>query len=143
MAEFTGTKICQDTEACVKFRDLCKVEIAEVNANKILVDKPGVIGSGGNSGFQALNLVVQFGAMRILLVGFDMHAANGVHWHGEHGRGLNNPRDSHFMRWRQAFGDVAKQLRVLGVDVVNASPQSALTVFPKMSVEDAMKRWGL
>lgn len=118
------------------------MDVRDAESVKILVEEPGAIGAGGNSGFQALNLAVQFGAMRILLVGFDMHMAAGVHWHGDHGKGLNNPRDHNFMKWRRTFDKAARTIRDIGVDVVNASLDSALTAFPKMTVEQAMERWG-
>ena len=40
------------------------------------------IGGGGNSGFQALNLALQWGARKIILVGFDLTDENGLHWYG-------------------------------------------------------------
>lgn len=141
--EFQGLKLCQDASAVAQYRDLHKIDIPEGNSKKIFVEKPGVIGSGGNSGFQTLNIAVQFGAMRILLVGFDMHQANGIHWHGPHAKGLNNPQDSNFIRWRENFLSVAKQIRDLGVEVINCNPDSALTAFPKMMVDEVMERWSL
>jgi hypothetical protein len=106
-------------------------------------DEPGVIGSGGNSGFQAINIAAQFGVSKILLIGFDMHTASGVHWHGRHGNDLVNPTDFNFTRWRQVLDRASGLLNQLGVDVVNASPDSTLNAYPKMTVADAMTRWGL
>lgn len=98
------------------------------------------VGSGGNSGFQALNLALQWGAVRILLIGFDMTDASGsLHWYGHNNwRGANNPNHSNFRRWIAAFNNAAKQCRELGVDVVNCSLHSALMCFPKMSLEEAI-----
>lgn len=109
----------------------------------MLFDEPGLVGSGGNSGFQATNIVAQFGANRILLVGFDMHTASGVHWHGPHGKNLINPSDVNLTRWRRVLDRAAETLRRLGIDVVNASPESALNAYPKMTIDQAMTRWGL
>lgn len=139
--EFRGLKLSHDSAVCASFKQLHKVEIT--NIDKLLLDDPGRVGSGGNSGFQALNLALQFGAMRVLLIGYDMHAGGGVHWHGPHTGGLTNPRDTNFLKWRKAFEGAAELIRKLGVDVVNTSMDSALTVFPKMTVEDAMRRWSL
>lgn len=93
---------------------------------------------GGNSGFQALNLAVQFGAKRIILVGFDMRLDHGVHWHGPHGKGLNNPRDPLFASWRDALNGAAPTLAALGVEVLNASAISALTAYPIMDLREAV-----
>jgi hypothetical protein len=110
----------------------------------MLFDDPGVVGSGGNSGFQALNIAAQFGANRILLIGFDMHAANGVHWYGANRwKDANNPLDHNYVRWRGALGKQARVLAAMGVDVVNASMDSALVCFRKCSIDEALSGWGL
>lgn len=94
---------------------------------------------GGNSGFQALNLAVQFGAKKVILVGFDMRIDRGVHWHGRHPGHLNNPREANFVKWREAFNESAPTLADMGVTVINASPVSALTAFPILSFEEALE----
>lgn len=104
----------------------------------MLVDEPGVIGSGGNSGFQALNLAVQFGARTIVLVGYDYRIDQGLHWHGRHKAGLNNPTQHNIARWRRRLDDQAGRLAALGVEVLNASPVSALTAFPKVSLAEVL-----
>lgn len=102
------------------------------------------VGSGGNSGFQALNLAVQLGARRVLLLGFDADDRSGTHWFGRaNGLGRSNPGEFNFRRWRAAFANCAKPLAIAGVEVVNASPISSLKAFPKIAVEAALKRWGL
>ncbi len=102
----------------------------------MLFDKPGFIGSGGNSGFQALNLVAQFGAKRIILVGFDMHAARGLHWYGPNrGRNMRNPKDTNYVRWRKALSDQATLLNKMGIEVINTSTDSALVCFPHRKLD--------
>ncbi|MGO1079949.1 hypothetical protein [Inquilinus sp. CA228] len=130
-------KLSQDTGAAQAFRDVHKVELAS-GVDRILVEEPGRIGHGGNSGFQALNLAIQFGARRIALIGFDMRLDRGLHWHGPHGRDLHNPNEAALMRWRRAFAAAAQDLAALGVTVVNCSPVSALTCFPAGSIEDVL-----
>jgi hypothetical protein len=72
-----------------------------------------------------------------------MHTADGVHWHGRHGNDLINPSDVNLCRWRRVLDQAAQPLRTLGIDVVNASSNSALTAYPKMTIDDTMTRWGL
>lgn len=72
-----------------------------------------------------------------------MHGASGVHWHGSHGGDLINPNDVNFTAWRRRLDAMAGTIWSLGVDVVNASEISALCAFPKMSVDEALVRWGL
>lgn len=105
--------------------------------DELLMDEAGVIGWGGNSGFHALNLALQFGAARVVLVGFDMTIAAGVHWHGVHPGHLNNPTGRLLMKWAEILDRQAPRLRALGVEVLNASPASALAAYPKVTLEEA------
>jgi hypothetical protein len=107
-------------------------------ADRILTDQAGTVGDGGNSGFQAINLAAQFGARRIVLVGFDMRIDRGAHWHGRHPPGLNNPTDRNLVRWRLVIDRSAAELAALGIDVVNVSPVSMLNAFPVVSIEEAL-----
>jgi len=96
------------------------------------------IGFGGNSGFQALNLAVHFGAARIVLLGFDMGlAADGKrHFFGEHPDRLR--RDSPYPRFIEAFDNAAPVLAALEIDVINASPRTALTCFRRQTLAEAL-----
>lgn len=107
--------------------------------DEILVDQPGVLGDAGNSGFQAVNLAVQLGARRLLLIGFDMRLDLGIHWHGKHGRGLNNPTEANVAKWRRILDAAAPRLAALGVSVVNCSAVSALEAYPKMTLTEALQ----
>jgi hypothetical protein len=94
--------------------------------------------TGGNSGFQALLLAVKRGAKRVFLLGYDMkRGADGKsHWFGDHPGALN--RGSNYKDWCDNFARWAPKLEEMGVEVINCSRDSALTCFPKMSLEDAI-----
>lgn len=110
----------------------------------MLFDEPGVLGDGGNSGFQAVNLVAQHGPRGILLVGFDMiQVGHLVHWHGRHGGGRPNPDSVRFARWRRGLDDAAPTLASMGIEVMNASADSALTRYAKVTIDEAMEKWKL
>lgn len=143
LPEYRGTKITYGMQAANAYRDLVRVDVK--HEDKMLVETPGVIGSGGNSGFQAVNLAVQFGATSIILVGFDMTDRSGKnHWYGRNNwRNANNPDSLNFQRWLKAFNLALPQLRSLGVEVVNASADTVLEVFPRESLVEVMRRWGL
>lgn len=138
-------KICWAGNGLPDYPDIRRVSIAADPATTYstrLQFQPGTIGGGGNSGFQALNLAVQFGAKRILLVGFDMTDRSGVHWYGRnHWVGASNPNQSVFSRWIVAFCGAAQDLARMNIEVVNASPHSALECFPKLSVKDVVEAW--
>lgn len=103
-----------------------------------MVDRFGEIGWGSNGGFQALNLAIQFGASRIILVGFDMSLRKGVHWHGSHAPGLSNPRQASVDKWRAQLDAQAPVLDRIGIEVINSSPHSALTAFRRVPFLEAI-----
>lgn len=131
-------RLTHDAAACLLFPGLRQVGIAR-GRDEILLEAPGVLGDGGNSGFQAINLAVQCGATKLILVGFDMRLDLGIHWHGKHDRGLNNPTARNLAKWRGVIDGRAAQLAELGVDVINASAVSALEAYPKMSLAEALQ----
>lgn len=98
----------------------------------------GTIGWGGNGGFHALNLAVQFGVKKIILIGYDMRLDLGVHWHGPHPEKMGNPTDGNVARWRRVIDEAALTLEGLEIEVVNCSEISALKSYPKMNLERAL-----
>lgn len=141
LPEFSGLKFMYDMHLLPQFPDMKGVRV-DTAANQLLMEKPAVVGSGGNSGFQALNLAVQFGARRIALVGFDMSDRGGAHWYGRNNWAqAHNPDRTVFGRWIKAFETASVQLKAMGIEVVQASPNSALTCFPQLFVPDLVKAW--
>lgn len=141
--DFRGLHISQSDEAAKRFNWIKLVRL--IRKDRVVCGPKGLIaagsndrGLGANSGFQALNLAVQFGAKKIILVGYDMTAKNGVHWHGRHPDGLNNPSAGSLSRWRDAIDGNAEFLKSLGITVINASPVSELKNYPKMTLEQAI-----
>lgn len=139
--EFSGLKVCHEMKAAERYR-LNRVDLTqdeEIKSKLSVV--PGVLGRGGNSGYHAFNLALpyQFGADRVGLLGLDFC---GRRWHGPHPNGREQAADT-LERWRVTFDAAAGDARALGADVVNLSPISSLTAYPKLSIEEAMKRWGL
>jgi hypothetical protein len=93
-----------------------------------------LIHGGGNSGYQAVNLAFLFGAAKIVLLGFDMKG--GSHWHGDHPGALN--RGVPTRAFAKAFPALADDLKSEGVEVLNATRDTALECFPKIDLEDAL-----
>lgn len=145
LPKYAGLKVAFEKTLKPQFPDIKFVDIAaQKKIDRILTVMPGTLGSGGNSGFQAVNLAVQFGAKRILLIGFDMHDRGGVHWYGRAGgMGRSNPNEENFRRWRAAFHASMPDFESAGVEVVNATPFSSLTCFKKSTIEAALQDWGL
>ncbi len=92
---------------------------------------------GGNSGFQAINLAILLGAVRIVLVGFNMKSIGGrSHFFGDHPGRLH--RSTKYERFVSFFVKAARTLPP-GIEIINATPNTALNCFPKMRLEDACR----
>lgn len=95
---------------------------------------PEVINEGANSGYQAINLAYHAGARRIVLLGFDMQrTGDRSHWFGDHPGRLNVP--SPYEAFRRNFGPLAADLAAEGVEVINASRETALECFRRAALE--------
>ncbi len=99
---------------------------------------PSGLRTGRNSGYQAINLAVHLGAARILLLGYDMQPTAGRdHWFGPRPRSYWTvpPPYATFLR---LFPSLVAPLAALGIAVINCSRVSALTVFPRQSLAEAL-----
>jgi len=95
---------------------------------------PNILHSGRNSGYQAINLAYQFGARRILLLGYDMQLTGGrAHWFGDHPAPLRPPRD--FANWAGRFRQLASDLEAEGVEVRNCTRETALDCFARSTID--------
>jgi hypothetical protein len=122
------------------------IRIKKVGAeyvHELLFDEPGLLGSGGNSGFQMINLAAQFGAIGIGMIGFDMRLDQGIHWHGVHRSPMRNPDDERCLKWKKHIDGAAEKLKSLEIDVVNCSDISRLENYPKMDIDQMLQRWDL
>jgi len=98
---------------------------------------PGVIHSGGNSGYQSIGLTASFGASEIVLLAFDMQRTGGVsHHHGDHPKELR--QSSPFATWLRSFKALSKDLKSANIRVVNASRSTALEDFDRVPLDEAL-----
>lgn len=91
------------------------------------------IATGGNSGFQVVNLADLWGAKKIILVGYDMGYTNKKHWFGEHPAKINRP--SRYDEWIKKF-EQAKPL--IKAKVINCTPNSNLKCFEMANLRDVL-----
>lgn len=97
--------------------------------------RPGVLCGGmkpTNTGLCSLNLCSQKGAKRIVLFGFDMHLKNYGYWYAAE---AIPPGPLIF----DNFALMAPRYVAMGIEIVNASPGSALRCFPIISHEEAYR----
>lgn len=121
------------------------------------VDEPGLchdfglVHSGGNSGYVAVNLAYHFGAREIVLVGYDMQLTYGMtHWHGDHpmgtgtlpevkwSTGAGSENIGRIGDWCDRFRAMAEDLMLANVRVRNASIETALPWFDRCTLEEAL-----
>jgi len=89
--------------------------------------------AGPDSGSNAINLAFLFGTRRIVLFGFDMRPGN---WHDRHRR--VTPPQRYGEKFIPALERMAIALKREGVEVINATPGSALTCFPIVSPDNVL-----
>lgn len=132
--DFQGQRWTSNRKASVKW-----------NLNWICGDhRPGLALDGGlihyghNSGYQALNLAVLFGAKKIILLGYDMQRTNGKdHWFGKHPEGLRN--SSPYKQFAKAFKSTVPDLERAEVTVVNCTRETALECYPKAELRNTLR----
>lgn len=96
---------------------------------------PKLIHYGSNSGFQAINLAILFGATDIVLVGFDMREVEGnPYFFGKH---PTRKQPAPYSRFLPIFAQAAKELPP-SIRIINATSNSRLTCFPVKALDDAL-----
>lgn len=113
------------------------VYLERLRVKNKLSDDPRKIESGGNSGFGAFNFAILKRAKRIYLFGYD-YSSSGGHYCPERYDQPQNHNARYWPRWGDNFFDIKDQIAVAGVTVVNASPNSTLKAFPKVTLEQAI-----
>ena len=92
--------------------------------------------NGMNSGICAINLAFRQQPSRVILWGFDMcRSPTGAPYYHEPypwGRPLGNTTDGKFMEWSRAFADIRRQFDDAAIELVNASPGSAINSIKKV-----------
>jgi len=114
-------------------------------------ENPKYISWNYNSGAGAISLAHHLGVKQIVLLGFDMQndSTDTSHWHGYHvekadrrardrkKRTKKPPRQA-YNRHLRGWPTIAKHAKKLGIEVLNASPRSAIKSLPKTTVKDVL-----
>jgi hypothetical protein len=114
-------------------------------ARGLTIDNPYMISWNGNTGAAGINLAVLMGAKKIYLLGFDMKLDESKyqHWHSEYksfeNRGkFTQPKKLPFRNHLPGFNYIHKNAKKHGIEIINVSPDSAITEFPKVSLKDLL-----
>lgn len=104
-------------------------------SDRVWSDVQGEIATGGNSGFQALNLAALHGAKRIILIGYDMGHEKDKPKHWWTGKILRQTRGSDYKKWIEHMNKAAPHI---GAEVINCSRVTNLTCFKKADLRDVL-----
>jgi len=142
LANFQGLKIsCHpkaDSLSWVKFVARDKSHAQGISSN------PMRVSWNGNSGAAAISIAVHTGAKRVILLGFDMkvNEEDNQHWHDIYQRGTTmdqkRRRKMPFHRHLRGFPQIARDAKQMGVEILNASPDSAIECFQKVTVKELL-----
>ena len=96
---------------------------------------------GRSSGAAAINFATLAGAIRIVLLGYDMNAVdvNGsryTHWHKHYGK--YRVSKVAFAKFLKHFPAIARDAEKRGIEILNASPDSAIDCFKKVKLKDVL-----
>lgn len=127
--DFNGDKWTVNRNASYNFLLNC----VQMDTQAIFSKQKGVIATGFNSGFQALNLAYLQGAKKIILLGYDYKWTDKSHWFGDHPKGLQRTPD--FKKWLDHYEKAAP---LIDIPVINCSPDSDLNCFKKLPLRKAL-----
>lgn len=124
------------TCAKVDHRDVVRYRFSTDGAP--LSFQKGVLKGGNCSGYAAINLAVQLGAKQIFLLGYDMQQIeNRSNWHNDY------PTRADADTYKQmitSFYKLPEVLHDLKIEIVNVNSQSALTMFPAISLAEFVEK---
>lgn len=117
------------------------VQILRFTGTDGLDTAPSAVRTGQNSGYQVINVAVHLGAARIILLGYDMQAADDgkARWFGRHPYETAEHAPPPFERFLPHFETLVDPLRGLGVEVVNATRVTELRTFPIVTLDEALQ----
>jgi hypothetical protein len=91
--------------------------------------------AGPDSGSNVLNLLLHKAAACAVLLGFEMRPCG--HWHDRHQRASD--RVAYASRYLPHHTQMAPRLAAAGLQVLNATPDSALDCYPKVSLDEVLR----
>jgi len=144
LAKFPGLKItCLSSLDSVSW---IKYTPRDTKHTRGISENPKMVSWNNNSGAAAISVAAHAGAKRIILLGFDMKLdGEKQHWHDLYGkyadrntRNPKKPRHLPFERHLRGFSAIAQDAKRMGIEILNASPDSAIKEFPKFTVKELL-----
>jgi hypothetical protein len=94
---------------------------------------------GSTSGFAALNLAFIKGARVMVLFGFDYNDGGGHYDSNAYRHKLESINARLWPKWAKYFDGLIPDVESSGLTIINASPDSTITAFQKMTHEQALR----
>jgi hypothetical protein len=90
------------------------------------------------SGSSAINLAYHLGAKRVVLLGFDMKFGKDGenNWHNYHRE--KPPKWNPYVGFLECFPIIKDDADRIGLEILNATPDSAIKVFPMVKLEETL-----
>jgi hypothetical protein len=128
---FTGTYIVNRGRRCPELPPQTK-RVGRSKEHGALCDIRTMV-SGYDGGTSAINLAYHFGAIEIVMLGYDM---TGGRWFNDDKRyRMPNPSPSNFLRHMAPLYDLADDAKSKGIRIVNCSPISRVQAFERQPLE--------
>jgi len=129
--DYTGT-----FTTCATLVEDPAVRVFKTRNKGIEFEQADTLGSNRNTGLSAINLAIHFGATRIILIGFDMGGGEkGGHWYAREKPTNKSSLRMHRKSALEVYEDIEEHG---GIEILNASPDSKLTYWPKITIEEAL-----
>ena len=136
---FPGLRItcCKNVES--QYHKRVKILQKDPAHNVGISTKPGYLSWNKNSGGAAISVAAQLGVKQIILLGFDMKLDDNKnqHWHKFY---AGNPKTvgGTFKMHKRGFPAIAEDAKRLGIEILNANPNSGIEEFRKVSIKDIL-----
>lgn len=112
----------------------CGAAAAEFGTKPLMINGK-LMAACGNSGAASIMLAYYAGARRVIMLGYDcQHTGGAKHWHGDHPAKLGNANRPE--AWIKGFAKVKQD--TLGMSIINASRVTALDMFPRIDLQEAL-----
>lgn len=142
LAQFPGLKV--SCHAGLSGEKWVKFLSRDGKKPKGISSSPTMVSWNQNSGAASISIAAWAGAKRIILLGFDMKLSgeNRQHFHNVYGRGVIDTKDQRkirrlpFNRHLMGFPAIASDAKGLGIEILNACPDSAIDCLRKVTVKD-------
>lgn len=95
------------------------------------------IQQGRSSGHTAVSLAIALGGLPVL-VGYDMRVVEGREHHHAEYAGTNRDLDQYAREFVPAFAGWNEAALAVGVEILNATPGSAVTEFPMVDLDEVL-----